>query len=83
MNIFKSFANTWFIFFNYLLNVYGAFISFEKLKEINPATNILEYAYFRNSVRTTLYSQYFYIPKLNIQEYKPVIPINIYFSKNE
>lgn len=61
---FKSFAHLRFIFVGDLLNINVTFISFEKLKQINPATNFLEYAYLRNSVRTTLYSQYFYIPNL-------------------
>lgn len=82
INIFKSFANTEFIFVDDLLNVFGTFIRFEKLKQINPTTNCFEYAYIRTAVRTILYTQDLYIPNI-IKEYRPVIPIIIYiFFKN-
>lgn len=38
---FKSFANTRFIFVGDLLNINGTFISFKKLKQINPMKTLL------------------------------------------
>lgn len=80
---FKSFAHLRFIFVGDLLNINVTFISFEKLKQINPATKFLEFAYLRNSCKDHFVFTIFLHTKFNIQEYKPVIPINIYFSKNE
>lgn len=80
---FKSFADIGFIFVGDLLNIDGTFISFEKLKQINPNTNFIEYASIRTAVRNRLHTQDLYIPNLQIiKEYGPVIPNHILLFTN-